>query len=125
MPRRWASRPMVSSWKPTSSASSAAAAITPGRLRPALGMLAPFRGSGGETVADEAGDEPGDLIGTLRVNIVPAALDHRDRAGPGGHRGHDPLGLGPGVGPVGVLVAHDDQGRAGDARKRVARVSRG
>ncbi|HET6188693.1 MAG TPA: hypothetical protein VFE59_17090, partial [Trebonia sp.] len=60
--------------------------------------------SGEDMLPDEARGECGDLIGALRVRIVPAPLDHRDGAESGGHRGDDSLGLGPGVGPVGVLV---------------------
>src|ERR1700753_2840327 len=99
MPSRWASSPMVSCWKPASSASSAAAAITSRRLSPALGTLAPLlfpgsrRRSGPDAIADEGCDEPGDLVGALGVRIVPSSLEHRGGAEPGGHRGHDPLGL--------------------------------
>src|ERR1700759_232908 len=97
---RWASSPMVSCWKPTSSASSAAAAITSRRLSPALGLRAPLllsrpRGcSSAAAIADEGRDEPGDLIGALGVRIVPGPLDHGDGTESGGHLGHDPLGLG-------------------------------
>src|ERR1700743_2716059 len=107
MPSRWASSPMASCWNPTSSASSAAAAITSWRLSPALGTLAPLlfcgprRRSSADAIADEGRDEPGDLLGALGVRIVPGPLEHRDGAEPGRHRGRDPVGLGPGVGPVG------------------------
>src|SRR5580704_19378720 len=78
--------------------------------------------SGEDALPEEARDEHGELMGALRVGIVPGPLDHRDAAESGGHLGDDPLGLSPGVGPVGVLGAHDDQGRAGDAGQRGARV---
>src|SRR5580704_19640785 len=56
--------------------------------------------SGEDALPEEARDEHGELMGALRVGIVPGPLDHRDAAESGGHLGDDPLGLSPGVGPV-------------------------
>src|SRR5208282_6108092 len=90
-PSRSASSPIVSSRKPASSASAAAAATTSWLLSPVLGTHAP---------GEEAGHERGDLVGALRVRVVPGAVDGLDRPEPGRQVRRDRLALGPGIGEV-------------------------
>src|SRR5579862_7982981 len=79
-PSRSASRPMVTPWNPISSASPAAEAITSSPLSPALGN---------SVLLEEAGHQGGHLVRALRMDVMTAALDHRDRAPPGRHLGHN------------------------------------
>src|SRR5215469_4706150 len=72
----------------------------------------PVLGTG--VLLEERDHQFGYRLGGLRVQVVPGAVDHRDRAEPRWHGGHDRLALGLGAGEVGVGRAHDDQGRAPD-----------
>src|SRR4051812_7653716 len=97
---------MLSWSKPTSSASRAAASVTDAGASPALGTRQDLR--------EEGQRDRQHLVRGLGVGVVAGAVEDGQLAEVARELGDDLLSLRPGVDPVGVQAAHDDEDGTAD-----------
>src|SRR4051794_32408611 len=97
---------MLSWSKPTSSASRAPASVTDAGASPALGT--------GQDPRQEGQRDDQHLVRGLGMGVVAGAVEDSQLAEAGRELGDDLLPLSPGVDPVGVEAAHDDEDGAAD-----------